>query len=129
MLRVCSDLDQFAPSHPEELRRRQTRHVPGRARADPDHAVGGDSTVDQDALGRIFAGWTVDVAGTVDVPTLIVAGRRDSVVGYADAMRLLEEYPHATLIVVEDAGHALIHERPEVLGPLLADWLRRAAPA
>jgi len=54
-----------------------------------------------------------------------VAGRRDSFVGYADAVALIENYPRATLAVVEDAGHALMHERPELLAALLVDWLRR----
>jgi pimeloyl-ACP methyl ester carboxylesterase len=60
--------------------------------------------------------------------TLIVAGRRDSVVGYTDATALLERYPHATLAVIDGAGHALLHERPELLAPLLGDWLGRARP-
>jgi len=41
---------------------------------------------------------------------------------------LLEHYPHATLAVIEDAGHALIHERPELLAPLFSDWLKRVYP-
>ena len=60
------------------------------------------------------------------VPTLIVAGRRDSVVGYKDSAELLERYPHATLAVIEDAGHAVMHERPDLLAALLGDWLDRA---
>ena len=68
--------------------------------------------VDEAALGRIFAGWTVDVGSTTfSAPTLVVAetrfGRRDG-----DAAELLERYPHATLAVIEDAGHALMYERP-----------------
>jgi len=57
---------------------------------------------------------------------LIVAGRRDSTVGYSDATELLERYPQATLAVIESAGHALMHERPELLATLLGDWLDRA---
>jgi pimeloyl-ACP methyl ester carboxylesterase len=33
---------------------------------------------------------------------------------------------HATLAVLDDAGHALPHERPELLRALLAEWLTRA---
>jgi pimeloyl-ACP methyl ester carboxylesterase len=47
------------------------------------------------------------------------------VVGYADATGLLGRYPHATLAVIDDAGHALVHERPELLGPLVRDWVAR----
>ena len=40
----------------------------------------------------------------------------------------LDHYPHASLAVVDDAGHALPHEQPELLRALLAEWLvaRRA---
>jgi pimeloyl-ACP methyl ester carboxylesterase len=41
---------------------------------------------------------------------------------------LLDRYPHATLAVIEDAGHALMHERPELLAAFLRDWLDRARP-
>lgn len=94
------------------------------ARRFRDHTWPGITLVDEGALGRIFAGWTVDVgSSTFSAPTLIVAGRRDSVVGYVDAMRLSERYPRATLAVIDDAGHALMHERPEPLGALVTDWL------
>jgi pimeloyl-ACP methyl ester carboxylesterase len=98
------------------------------ARRYRDHVLPGTTTVDQAALERIFAGWKVDVGATpFAAPTLIVAGRRDSFVGYADAVALVEHYPHATLAVVEDAGHALMHERPDLLAALLLDWLGRAS--
>jgi len=59
---------------------------------------------------------------------LIVAGRGDSTVGYSDATELIERYPRATLAVIESAGHALIHERPELLAALVGDWLDRTRP-
>ena len=97
------------------------------ARRYRDHVVPGTMLVDESALGRIFAGWAVDVgSGSFAGPTLIVAARRDSVVGYADATDLLDRYPHATLAVAEDAGHALKHERPELFAALVLDWLARA---
>jgi pimeloyl-ACP methyl ester carboxylesterase len=57
--------------------------------------------------------------------TVIVAGRLDSTVGYAAAADLLDHYSHASLAVVDDAGHALPHEQPELLRALLAEWLAR----
>ena len=66
--------------------------------------------------------------GPFTSPTLIAAGRRDSAVGYADAVDLVEHYPHGTLAVIEGAGHALMHERPELLAALVGDWLDRARP-
>jgi pimeloyl-ACP methyl ester carboxylesterase len=58
-------------------------------------------------------------------PTLVVAGRLDSTVGYAAAVDLLADYPHASLAVADDAGHALPHEQPELLRALFAEWLAR----
>jgi len=96
------------------------------ARRYRDHVAPGTTLVDQAALGRIFAGWTVNVGSdTFFAPTLIVAGRRDSIVGYSDAIELLERYPHASLAIIEGAGHALMHERPELLAALVGDWLDR----
>lgn len=104
--------------------------TPATARRYRDHVVPGTTLVDEAALGRIFGGWVVDV-GTepFSSPTVIVAGRGDSTVGYSDATGLLQRYPHATLAVVEGAGHALMHERPDLLAALVGDWLDRAGRA
>jgi pimeloyl-ACP methyl ester carboxylesterase len=100
--------------------------TPATARRYRDHVVPGTRLVDEAALERVFARWPVDVGSeTSPAPTLIAAGRRDSVVGYAGATALLERYPRATLAVIADAGHALMHERPDLLAPLLRDWLDR----
>jgi pimeloyl-ACP methyl ester carboxylesterase len=99
------------------------------ARRYRDSVAPGTTLVDEAALQRIFAGWSVDLGSNAFLaPTLVVAGRRDSVVGYADATELLECYPHATMAVIEDAGHALMHERPELLSALFGDWLDRVRP-
>jgi len=57
----------------------------------------------------------------------VVAGRLDSTVGYAAAADLLGHFPHATLAVVDDAGHALPHEQPDLLRALVTEWLGRVA--
>jgi pimeloyl-ACP methyl ester carboxylesterase len=87
--------------------------------------------VDQAALERIGERWalTADHLPVYAGPTMIVAGRLDSTVGYAAAIDLFDEYPHASLAVVDDAGHALPHEQPELLRALLAEWLARVARA
>ena len=49
--------------------------TPATARRYRDHVVPGTTLVDETALERIFAGWTVDVgSGTFAAPTLIAAG-------------------------------------------------------
>jgi pimeloyl-ACP methyl ester carboxylesterase len=83
--------------------------------------------VDQTALERIGERWELppDHGPAYGGPTLIVAGRLDSTVGYAAAADLVDHYPHASLAVVDDAGHALPHEQPDLLRALVADWLAR----
>jgi pimeloyl-ACP methyl ester carboxylesterase len=121
--------DELEPAHREGFEDYFVLRTRATARRYRDRVAPGTALVDEAALGRIFAGWTVDVGSTAfPAPTLVVAGRRDSVVGYADAAELLERYPRATLAVIEDAGHALMHERPELLAALLRDWLDRAQP-
>lgn len=82
---------------------------------------------DQAALERIGEQWELDLTAdpAYGGPTLLVAGRQDSVVGYAAAADLLDEYPRATLAVLDGAGHALPHEHPRLLAALLDDWLAR----
>ena len=91
------------------------------------HVAPAAALVDQTALERIGERWafTPDHAPAYAGPTVVVAGRLDSTVGYAAATDLVEHYPHATLAVVDDAGHALPHEQPNLLRALLAEWLTR----
>lgn len=83
--------------------------------------------VDQAALERIGERWplTPDHAPAYAGPTVVVAGRLDSTVGYAAATELLDHHRHASLAVVDDTGHALPHEQPELLRALLGEWLTR----
>jgi pimeloyl-ACP methyl ester carboxylesterase len=83
--------------------------------------------VDQAALERIGQRWELapDHGPAYSGPTLVVAGRLDSMVGYAAAADLVDRYPHASLAVVDDAGHALPHEQPDLLRALFAEWLAR----
>jgi len=91
------------------------------------HVAPAAALVDQAALERIGERWALmpDHAPPYTGPTVVVAGRLDSTVGYAAAVDLADHYPHASLAVVDDAGHALPHEQPELLRALLAEWLAR----
>ena len=83
--------------------------------------------VDQAALERIGGRWeiTSDQESVYPGPTLVVAGRLDSTVGYAAAVGLVHRYPRVTLAVLDDAGHALPHEQPVLLSALVREWLDR----
>ncbi len=63
-----------------------------------------------------------------DQPSLILAGRQDSTVGYRPAWALLDEFPRATFAVLDMAGHQLGRiERPGPFRALVGDWLERMA--
>ena len=68
-----------------------------------------------------------DEAPAFDGPSLIVAGRQDSMSGYRDSLDLIDQFPRATLSVLDTAGHGLAFERPALLQALLRDWLERLA--
>jgi len=127
---VRSDPDAYEELEPEQRNGFDDYFVirtAATARRYRDHTVPGMQQVDQEVLGRIFGNWQIDLgeqrfAG----PTLIVAGRRDSTAGYRAAIDLMEQYPAATLTVLEDAGHALPHEQPELLRALVGHWVDRS---
>ena len=91
------------------------------------HVAPAAALVDHAALERFGERWELapDRGPAYAGPTLIVAGRLDSTVGYATAMDLVDHYPHASLAVVDDAGHALPHEQPDLLRALVGEWLAR----
>ncbi len=60
-----------------------------------------------------------------DKPVLIVAGRQDTSVGYRDAWSIIENYPRATLAVLDSAGHNLQIEQAQVFTALVSEWLDR----
>lgn len=109
----------FVVQTPEMLERYERHVAPAAARAD------------QEALERIGERWalTPEPAPPFEGPALVVAGRGDSVVGHAAAADLIDRWPRASVAVIDDAGHVLPHERPEILGALLGDWLARVGRA
>jgi pimeloyl-ACP methyl ester carboxylesterase len=58
-------------------------------------------------------------------PTLIIAGRQDSSVGYRDAYKILENYPRGTFAVLDRAGHFLEAEQRTLFRVLASEWLDR----
>jgi pimeloyl-ACP methyl ester carboxylesterase len=60
-----------------------------------------------------------------DKPTLFLLGRQDSIVGYADAWELMENYPRASFIVLDQGGHLLQIEKEQIFNTLVNDWLDR----
>jgi pimeloyl-ACP methyl ester carboxylesterase len=73
-----------------------------------------DSAVAHEARERV---------GRIRAPTLVVAGAQDRVVPLEFVEKLYRAIPGARLAVVEDAGHLLFLEQPDVVSRLLVEFL------
>jgi pimeloyl-ACP methyl ester carboxylesterase len=129
-VRVEGNPDQvLAPDQVQGFNEYFVVRTPATAQRYRDHVFPGTTLADQDGLGRIFAQWALrprpEDKGAYPHPTVILAGRQDSVVGYAAAADLLAHYPHATYAALDGAGHALPHEQPGLLADFIDDWLTR----
>jgi pimeloyl-ACP methyl ester carboxylesterase len=102
---------------PETLRRFRAEVAPGLAQFD-------QPATDRMQQRRLLS--TDPEAGApFERPSLILAGRQDDNVGYADQYVLLPHYPRATFAVLDVAGHNLQIEQPELFEALVGEWLDR----
>jgi pimeloyl-ACP methyl ester carboxylesterase len=78
--------------------------------------------------------WGKKSAFTIDVdnleyplekPVLIIMGKQDSMTGYSESWDFLKIYPRASLAILDNAGHALQIEQPELFHCLTVEWLER----
>lgn len=58
-------------------------------------------------------------------PVLMITGRQDTCVGYADIWKIVEDYPRATFAVLDMAGHYLQIEQPQLFEALVREWILR----
>lgn len=58
-------------------------------------------------------------------PAAIMAGRDDTLVGWRAQRALVDLHPRGTFVIAADAGHALLHERPDLVRAVIDDWLDR----
>jgi len=94
--------------------RYRTNLMPALARADWDY-------LDSDLEGAFT--FNVDDMDPVSIPTLIIAAKQDTEVGYKDQFDLMKIYPNSTYCAVERAGHNLQIEQPEIFEGILRSWL------
>lgn len=71
----------------------------------------------------VEAAGLADAASMVDVPTLVMSDRRDSMVPFRTAQALSTLIPDARLHVVEGAGHHLPLRKPEEVAAQIAAFL------
>lgn len=72
------------------------------------------------AIGRHSA---EDCLGTIDVPTLVVAGGRDGFTPPSRSREMAAAIPGATLVLVEDGSHTAPIERPSVVTSAVMDFV------
>jgi pimeloyl-ACP methyl ester carboxylesterase len=94
-----------------------------------DDIMPGLDLADAEAIDRIERRWQLtagpESGDPFPRPTLILTGRQDHVVGYAEQFALLPHYPRATFAVVDVAGHNLQLDQPALFRILMHDWLDR----
>jgi pimeloyl-ACP methyl ester carboxylesterase len=60
-----------------------------------------------------------------DKPTVLTLGRQDAVVGYIDALKLINNFPRATFTILDRAGHNLQIEQAQLFELLIREWVER----
>jgi pimeloyl-ACP methyl ester carboxylesterase len=91
-----------------------------------------DESGDFEFLGRIreqpenyaFSFNVDDVSEPFPRPSLIITGRQDAMAGYRDSWNIVENYPRATYVVLDRAGH-FMEESASLVKVLMNDWLDR----
>jgi len=63
------------------------------------------------------------------LPVLVVAGKYDHVTPAEEAVRIHENTPGSELHIVEDAAHEVFSDRPDVIFPMIRDFVARNYPA
>ena len=58
-------------------------------------------------------------------PALFLLGRFDIEVRYLDALKVMQNYPRASYVILDKAGLSLSWEQPELFTALVKDWLNR----
>ncbi|MCK8058978.1 MULTISPECIES: alpha/beta fold hydrolase [unclassified Fusibacter] len=58
-------------------------------------------------------------------PSLVLVGKQDFIVGYKDAVKLMDLYSSLTYVALESAGHSLHIEQEELFNLHVRVWLRR----
>lgn len=58
-------------------------------------------------------------------PTLMLAGRQDSVVGYQGLWEIIEMYPRASFVLLDRAGHGLQIGQDILFTETVKEWLNR----
>lgn len=61
----------------------------------------------------------------ISCPTLIIATAQDQMRSIDEAKELQEFIPQASLKIIENSGHMLPLEQPEILAEMISGWLNQ----
>jgi len=78
--------------------------------------------MDMNDLGDVY-----DRVGRLEKPVLLMWGRQDRVLPFENSAEVLEAVPHAEFHAIDGAGHDLNYEDPEIVNPLLLEFLTRVS--
>ena len=110
----------------EPLKRYMERYIrPDQARGDADFL----DAIRQDPERYGFSFDVDNLRQPFEGPSLFVAGRQDTAVGYRDAWRIIESYPRASFVVLDRAGHGTTAQQDELFKALVHEWLDRVEEA
>ena len=71
--------------------------------------------------------WTVDDLRLISCPTLLVAGENDPFATLDQMATMKRSIPAAEWLIVNNSGHPVHFEHPEIIGPRLLDFFERNA--
>ena len=74
-------------------------------------------------LAAIRSHDSVPFLPSVDVPTLVMAGRDDRLVPWRNSVYLADRIPHAELVVVDDCGHNIETEQPRLMARRVTEFV------
>jgi pimeloyl-ACP methyl ester carboxylesterase len=63
--------------------------------------------------------------GKLKKPTLLLWGKNDTTTPFENSKLILEALPHAEFHIVENCGHIPHHEKPEIVNPILLEFLSK----
>jgi pimeloyl-ACP methyl ester carboxylesterase len=61
----------------------------------------------------------------IEQPAIVITGEQDQLTPPKYALYLQEHLPHATLVLIPDAGHYMSYEQPDAVAEALNVWLSR----
>jgi len=64
------------------------------------------------------------ILSEIEVPVLVIAGKKDTLIPVFDSKMMVREMPHAHLEIIEDSGHLSNLEQPELYNKILLRFIQ-----